>query len=252
MIPSFNCSSRVRSRGLTLIELIVAVSLIAVLVALIVAGLSSARNAADRTSAIAAMRLIGSGLSLYTATNGGVLPHFNAGAQPVTADALQPGHRYNAVGAIAKFIGAEDVRRNQYVPGTAGSAFLRKFPKTTQLDPLPVPGWTMSSDTTFAYVVVGHTLTDDLEHRHGQPVSPYPFGFRGGVPPLRHFQIANPSNQVALIEFDRQLRGPTGSLVGPTHPFEKPLHGDVRIALFFDWRVDAIPVDYNFYFDKQW
>lgn len=242
-----------RERGLTLIELIAAVSLIAVLAALTVAGLNWARNVADRTSAIAAMRLIGNGLSLYVAENRGILPHFNAGSQPVTADALQPGHRYNAVGAIADYIGAEDVKRNQYVPGTAGSAFLRKFPKTTQLDPLPVPGWTVDSDTTFAYVVVGHTLTDDPEHRGGRAVSPYPFGFREGRgAPLRQFQIVEPSQQVALIEFDRELRGPTGSLAGPTHPIEKPLHGDVRVALFFDWHVEAIPVDKNFYFDQQW
>lgn len=253
MPRNLNFNFNVRKRGLTLLELTVAVAIMAILSGLVMAGLNTARKASDRASAVAAMRLIGSGLSLYVVSNGGVLPHFNAGSQPVTADALQPGHRYNAVGAIAPFIGAENIQRGQYVPGTAGSAFLREFPRTTRLNPLPVPGWTMDSDTTFAYAIPGSTLTDDPEHRGGSPVSPYPFGFRDGRGlPLRHFTIADPSRQVALIEFDSQLRALSGGLIGANHPFEKPLHGDVRVALFFDWHVEMIPVDRNFYFDKQW
>lgn len=71
-------------RAFTLIEMLVAVACVAVLIALLLPGLRSARNAARATQCRANLREWACAVSMYAQQSGGWLPRRGQGLQPVT------------------------------------------------------------------------------------------------------------------------------------------------------------------------
>lgn len=71
-----------RPRGLTLIELLVVVAVLALLIAILLPGLSAARAAGKRTVSLSNLRQIGTALTLYCGDHKGSFPETTHGLPP--------------------------------------------------------------------------------------------------------------------------------------------------------------------------
>lgn len=113
-VTSLEISQRTRGRAFTLVELLVAIAIIAVLAGLLALGLHSAREKAKSARCIGNLRQIGLGATMYTDENGnqyhhvaGVIPdHGQWTANPWTSEILSPNHpdAYWGV-AYARYLG---------------------------------------------------------------------------------------------------------------------------------------------------
>jgi len=226
--------------GYTLVEVLVAIGVVLILFAIIIAGVSRVQTRADQASGQAALRSIGGALALYINDNNMRLPQNGSWTEFVVRE--RHAEYYDLMPKLAPYLGAADLPANAYVPGTASRAFIREAYAKDPLGP-----W-----QTAAYMTTPFTRLVDGTHTR------FAFGYRqlapGNVPESAlHHNIADPSNQFAIIEFDSEMRMIDGGVVGPQwYLLPKPIHGDVRFALFFDWHVRAIPLDENFYSDKRW
>lgn len=221
-------------RGFTLVEMLVVAGIIVILAALFFPLVSRMRKSADLASGHSAMRNIGTALATYTADNSSRLPSIGQWTEFVVKQKRGPGD--DLMYHLAPYLGGETLDARDYVPGTASAGFIRKT------DPFIVA----------CYMATPYTkLTDGSATR-------FAFGYRavGGSPALKGMsmaRISNPEQQFALIDMDAEIRTIDG-VKGGQAPYllPKPLHGDRRLALFFDWHVEAIPVGQNFYSDKRW
>jgi prepilin-type N-terminal cleavage/methylation domain-containing protein/prepilin-type processing-associated H-X9-DG protein len=72
---SLPCGTRLAiAKGFTLVELLVVIGIIALLIAILLPTLASARKAANRTACLANLREIGTSLSVYVAENKSIMP----------------------------------------------------------------------------------------------------------------------------------------------------------------------------------
>jgi len=220
--------------GFTLVELLVVVVLIAILMALLIPVGTKVMKSSERASGQAALKNIGGALTLYAADYGMALPSITQGTEFVVKQKRGPGN--DLMYHLAVYLNGDTLAATNYVPGTAGKAFLRRA------NPLNVACYQVSP-----YV----RLADGTGMNN-------PFGYRAvgsapATPGIKLSRIANPSQQVALIDLDSELRSIDGVKAGISPVYvPTPLYGDRRLALYFDWHVEAIPVGTNHYSDKRW
>ncbi len=221
-------------RGFTLIELLVVVATIGILAALLFPLGSKMRRSAEMASGQAALKNIGAAMGLFLAEHDMGLPSITQGTEFVVKQKRGPGN--DLMYHLAPYLDGDALAATNYVPGTASKAFLR------QAKPLDVACYQMSP---YVKLADGGGLK-------------FPFGYRavGSSPAsegIKITRIANPSKQVAIIDLDSELKSIDGVASGLSPVYiPKPLYGDRRMALYFDWHVEAVPVGTNYYSDKRW
>lgn len=85
-----NCPNAAHARGFTLVELLVAIAILSLLVAILLPSLAASKRATRRTICLANLRGIGTAIHLYAANNNGCIP-FGPKAPPMmTASDFYP------------------------------------------------------------------------------------------------------------------------------------------------------------------
>jgi prepilin-type N-terminal cleavage/methylation domain-containing protein len=212
----------------TLVELLVVIAIMGVLISLLFPSLQRARNRADAVAGGTALRNIGMGILNYATEQEQFLPELHYTG--VFCVMWRRADKSDLLTQLSPYLGNENINSDEYVPGTASPAFLRRH----------------APETVPAY------LANPWARDHAGRM--YPFGWmrRSDFTPRLISEIRKPSEQVALIDSDNELRRENGSVNMRIHPQEGPLYDDRRMALYFDFHVIAIPEDRNFYLEKYW
>jgi prepilin-type N-terminal cleavage/methylation domain-containing protein/prepilin-type processing-associated H-X9-DG protein len=142
--PPMAANSRARTKGFTLVELLVVIGIIALLIGILVPVLNGARKSADRTKCLAALREIGHAFMLYSIDNKGYWPvgwHVYPQSPPTGQYRDRAWYDF-----IAKYLiapqrvtagGVTNVTNECNINGTAGPGFNPNSPPAgTQWDPL--------------------------------------------------------------------------------------------------------------------
>ncbi|PAW76516.1 MAG: hypothetical protein B9S32_14815 [Verrucomicrobia bacterium Tous-C9LFEB] len=214
-------SSTRGAAGFTLIELLVVSSIISILMALGVAGYTKARNWADRTASAHTMRMLGVAIQMYAVDNDNTLP----GPLYNTQNAWYKKNNTSSLGyRLYNYLGSPAPKgTDQECKALLTPAFVRMRPK---------------SDSP-QYLIQTYIDYD------GNP-SQMPFGYPGSADnpnpwKLAMISMAGITQKYAVQEIDAEHPRVQGWSTAGMAP--KPVLGDVRMTLFFDWHVEAIPAD---------
>jgi prepilin-type N-terminal cleavage/methylation domain-containing protein len=211
-----------RAHAFTLVELLAALGIIAVLSVTLLAGVRKARSFSDRAATAQSLRSLGAAMQSYAADN----------------DLSLPGPFYNAQsafystklqGALGTFLWSylgspEPTSQSQECKAINNPANLRARPVQDSPVYLIRPEITMSGGTTIK-----------------------PFGARDSDGTVTQTPIKTPalssyglSKNWAAVDIDQKLSRVQG---WDTSKYPKnPVLGNVRMALYFDWHVETIPV----------
>lgn len=224
------CSRQIKS-GFTLIELLTVIAVLGILFGIILVGVQKVRRSADLADGVAAMRNVGTAMSLKVLANGGQLP-WSAQDTQYAFRRRQDNHD-QLIHQLIPYFGLElaNVPVNAVIPGSVGRAYLR------ERDPLRYPPYKTNAAVLFT------------DGEFGRPFGRRGTGAAGDTEAQHAFSVEEPSRQVALTNVDILLRTEDGRLSEPTR--SDPVYTK-RLLLYFDWRAEAVPHDYNFYFRKMW
>lgn len=201
--------------GLTLVEFIVVIAFVGILTTILVPVINKARQAADRAEAAQMMRQLGTTIQIYITDNNGMLP----GPTNNNQYAVPMANRKSQLTWIMSNYW-DNFHEDVPIPVLGYRSFFAAH------DPTLLPTIAISSRTV---------VSDNPSLRQNA------FGKSGVV--LPYADVREPHKQVAMIHMDRLAMNDVGTL-GASQP-EQPLLGEDRIALFFDWRVEFMPLDYR-------
>lgn len=189
-----------RRRAFTIIELMVVISIIAVLLGITLPALKGARDAAHRASCLANLKGIGNGLQVYLNAHGQILPY----ALPLDDSAFNPLSEGPSPDSILATIG-----------DTVDSAEVFICPADEQIpDELLAAGvGPVGRHSSYEYWAGWLMVFRELEEQDERPAFT-----------VTKFYADNPDFPVLADSADRHPRGPTGTR---------------KNALYFgDWRAD--------------
>jgi len=222
-------SQRISRAAFTLIELLVVIAIIVVLAALTFAVSGTVRKTTDRTKCLANLRSVGRAISGYTGDKEGVLP----GPLWTTQSCWYKGSDLATLGAIlAPYLGAPLDWEKRRMEVLVCPAWQRGAPYQEDFS------FVMNTEV----VVDGTTINPwgdadiDADETASDPTAP-------GVPKLlARLSDLRLSRVWAIQDLDAQ--SPVRKVPRGIAP--KPVHGDKRNALFFDFHVESIPLDYKY------
>ncbi len=236
--------ARSRHSAFTLVELLVVIAIIAILAAVLLPVLGRIQEGGNSTKCSANLRQIGAAINAYTADNDSQLPGpleiwQNPTAPPVTAGSpgTDEANDHQLVRILAKYVGANSAT----TPSERNSIFIcPSFQRVVPLLDAPV-------------YVLNPRQVNDL----GKP----PFGdVNGKKDPLRKAVLSNWVDNTdgkgeqpvqltatwAMKDADAQafvnVKETAPAPPSTTLP-QKPVHGDHRNALFYDWHVAKLSAD---------
>lgn len=217
-----------RRRGFTLIELLVVIAIIGILAGLLWPALARAKHKATQVACMSHMKQIGHALQMYIDDNSDTLP----------------GPCFT--GARASYDKTSGTELIYYIANYLGSA----PPSWVTGKPLIVeaficPGYRRQAPS--ATSMEGRKcflLNDDIDPNLGSRVQPFGYPDPEGaaeIPPLKFsalYTYGTPATLFAITDVDK-INIPNPTVTWWTDLPYKPVHGDVRNELYFDWHVSA-------------
>lgn len=204
--------------GFSLLELLVAISVVAIIAGLAIVSMPKVRNTSDRVAAAASMRAIGTAILSYANDNHGKLPgplYYSQG----------PRYKKDVPGLLGYYLWSylgspEPASSWQECEAINNPAYLSKRP----------------SETSPAYIVQRNV------YMPGQSgVSPFGYPAKESPLSMNALMEYNLREEWALQDLDQEH--PDVATWNKSNLVSEPVHGDVRMTLFFDWHVEAVPVE---------
>jgi prepilin-type N-terminal cleavage/methylation domain-containing protein len=210
-----------RSRAFSLVELLVAITVIGLLVSVAVPAWVTARAGADAAGALSNLRQIGSAITLYTGEHDGLLPGPLWPGQVPAYDATKPGRLAVDLAPYLKQSTAPGAISEIFVP----PAYRRHLPRGTPL-------------------ADARTYVMNMSVPRGDGTLFNPWGSRaaaGGLP-FKTSTIPDRSKHWAMSDADRLHPAVKGAPWAANTPAD-PIHGQQRTALFFDGSASKLPLE---------
>lgn len=223
-----------RQLAFTLLELLVVVTIIAVLAGLLLPSLSKSKEKAQKTKCINNLKQIGYAIEMYCGENGDRMPG------PIWQ-------------GVYYFYNDETERMPFYLTRYLGLAAPSQLVRTAAVmscpaglvrnkpEPAGTPAESLSRPVTYlATAEITNAVTDKVTRPFGYPYSSPFYRLPKGPdePPKKSSEVKNPTQSWAITDIDQQNAFPGGlyfSLLS-----ENKVHTTVRNQLFFDWHVQSV------------
>jgi prepilin-type N-terminal cleavage/methylation domain-containing protein/prepilin-type processing-associated H-X9-DG protein len=214
------------STGFTLVELLVVIAIVAILAGLLLPALAKAKERSLRTQCMSNLKQVGTATQMYSDDNHDFLPGpCVAGARASYDDTSSQ----EFIWYIATYIGS---------PAPSSQTVLAKV--------FICPGYQHAAPG--ASSLIGrkiYLLNDDVDPSAAK-VPPFGYPPIGSSPEIRPLKLTGldattpPSRMFAITDIDQALPSLNPSISWWTDLPEKPVHGNVRNQLFFDWHVESV------------
>lgn len=219
-----------RPAAFTLIELLTVIAIIAILAAILIPVVASVRRSAGKATAVAAMREMGTGITLYATENHGYLPNGPGGMGFwLSHHGLNFGPDGDLPAFLARYLDmpiADDLGDATPLKAFVSSNHLRAHPNLRAND-----GGVVRIYATNRSVDFGNYTTPA-------------FGFYAtpSQGPLSLSVLENAEPPVWLVQEADQQGGFSADWDRTLFPVE-PVHGNVRHRLFLDGHVEALSLE---------
>ena len=213
-------SSIPRCRAFTLIELLAVVAIVGVLAGVLIAVLGSARRSARQAACASNMRQVGLAMASYAQDNHGQLPG------PLYTG-MEANYRNNH----------EDHKLSSFVAPYLDLAMPASGGVDRRASVFSCPAWSQAAPANQKFWGIQQGKIPMSDGKLGRPFG-YATSTGADAVPSYWLNIVSPGSVEALWDLDKLNWGDPGNAYLP----DKPAHGNVRNALFFDWHVAAVPV----------
>jgi len=205
-------------RGVSLLELMAGVAIVAVLVSLTSAAYMRVTDNGNRLDSITRLRNLGIAVSMYAADHDQFLP----GPLKFNQYAYLDGETGNQLSyRLQDYIETAKLKFGDRVPALGHRKFF------TLSDPT----------TTVAYIPNLMRMGPDNTHAWGYTSK--------GTLPQKVLYVPHPNGVVAIMETDAKLLTSGGTPASADRGAPEPYFQDGRAALYFDWHVDIKPLSYR-------
>lgn len=218
------------NRGFSLVELLVVIAVIAILASILIPSFSSAMRTAAQVDDTARLRNIGAALFSHINEDEGNIPQAYLSQRATASYTSGGGHGAGHLAYVLKdVLGLENLQDRKLNPYFAGNYWLKKIGAGTG-NPQQ---WLDDNYSNGIYRYVTHRWNATVSNTSGLFPFPYPGSIGGKRFSLE--TIPSHSETWTLTDADADIRS--------YMYLQEPLHGNVRVTLFWDGSVKKVPVE---------